>query len=87
MVKFIIKVVLGQIVIGVGGIKIYAILAYESKDVIGNELVTVAIRYVNCLSGVIPESTIGTVKVDDTGSENLFKTLVCVLYCVELNME
>ena len=39
------------------------------------------------MSGDISESTIVTVKVDNTGSENLSKTLVCYLVCLKLNVE
>ena len=87
MAKAIVKVVLDEIVNEVGIDKIYAILADEATDIIGQELMTIVIRYVNCLDGKISERTIGTVKVDDTGSENLFNTIVNVLSRVKLNVK
>ena len=84
MAKAIVKVVLDEIVKEVGIDKIYAILADEATDITGQEQMTIVIRYVNCMNGKISERTIGTVKVDDTGAENLFHTIVKVLDRVKL---
>ena len=47
----------------------------------------IAIRYVNCTSGKISESTIGTVSVPNTSSEYLYKKVVQVLKRVQLDVK
>lgn len=47
---------------------------------------TVVIRYVSSTSGMISERTIGTVRVEDTSSEELFKSVVKVLSRVNLQV-
>ena len=86
LAKAIVQVVLELITIEVGDDKIYAILADECTDVTGTELMTVVIRYVSSTSGMILEKTIGTVRVDDTSSEELFKSVVKVLARVNLQV-
>ena len=78
--KAIVMVVLDEIVKEVGEDKIFAVLADEATDVTGQERMTIVIRYVNCFNGKISERTIGTVKIDDTGSENLYLTIVNYCY-------
>ena len=87
MAKAIVMVVLDEIVKEVGEDKIFAVLADEATDVTGQERMTIVIRYVNCFNGNISERTIGTVKIDDTGSENLYLTIVKVLLRVKLSVQ
>ena len=70
----------------VGTDKIYAILADECTNVTGSELMAVVIRYVSSTSGKISERTIGTVKVGDTTSIELFNSVVEVLKRVNLQV-
>ena len=73
--------------IEVGDDQIYAILADEYTNVEGNELMTIFIWYISCLSGEISERMIGTVKLDNTSSTNLLKTVVNLLKRAHLNVE
>ena len=64
----------------------YAILVDECTYVENKELMKKYILYVSYLSGEISERTKGAVKIDDTSSESLFKTVVNVLSRVHLNV-
>ena len=65
--------------IEVGYDHIYAIYADECNDMEGEKLMTIVIWCVSCLSGEISERIVGTVKVDDSSSENMLKSVVNVL--------
>ena len=73
-------------VIELGSDPIYALLADECTDISGKQMMTVVIRYVSSTSGKISERTIGTVRVNNTCSEDLFNTVTTVLARVNLRL-